>query len=34
MGTGPIPATRRVLTRSGWKIDDVGPIEANEAFAA
>jgi acetyl-CoA C-acetyltransferase len=34
MGTGPIPASRKVLEKSGWKIDDLDLIEANEAFAA
>jgi acetyl-CoA C-acetyltransferase len=34
MGTGPIPASRKVLERAGWKIGDLDLIEANEAFAA
>jgi acetyl-CoA C-acetyltransferase len=34
MGTGPIPSTRKVLARVGWKPDDLDLIEANEAFAA
>jgi acetyl-CoA C-acetyltransferase len=34
MGTGPIPATRKVLGRAGWKVEDLDLIEANEAFAA
>jgi acetyl-CoA C-acetyltransferase len=34
MGTGPIPSTRKVLARTGWKPDDLDLIEANEAFAA
>jgi acetyl-CoA C-acetyltransferase len=34
MGTGPIPATRKVLDRVGWKADDLDLVEANEAFAA
>ena len=34
MGTGPIPATRKVLARAGWKVDNLDLIEANEAFAA
>jgi acetyl-CoA acyltransferase len=33
MLTGPIPATRRVLERSGLSIDDVDLFEVNEAFA-
>ena len=34
MGTGPIPASRRVLERAGWEITDLDLVEANEAFAA
>ena len=34
MGIGPIPATRKVLERTGLKISDLDVIEANEAFAA
>ena len=34
MLTGPIPATRRVLERSGLRLDDIGVIEVNEAFAS
>ncbi|QBR01311.1 acetyl-CoA C-acyltransferase family protein [Paraburkholderia pallida] len=34
MGIGPIPATRKVLERTGLKIQDMDVIEANEAFAA
>ena len=34
MGTGPIPASRRALEKAGWKIGDLGLVEANEAFAA
>lgn len=34
MGTGPIPASRKALSRAGWKADDLDLIEANEAFAA
>lgn len=33
MGTGPIPATRKALARAGLKIEDIGLIELNEAFA-
>jgi 3-oxoadipyl-CoA thiolase len=33
MGYGPIPATRKVLARTGLAIDDVDLIELNEAFA-
>ena len=34
MGTGPIPASRLALKKSGWKHEDLDLIEANEAFAA
>ncbi|MFI9784413.1 thiolase family protein [Kitasatospora sp. NPDC051984] len=34
MGIGPVPATRRVLERGGWKLQDVQTAEFNEAFAA
>ncbi|GLW68169.1 acetyl-CoA acetyltransferase [Kitasatospora phosalacinea] len=34
MGIGPVPATRRVLERSGWKLADLETAEFNEAFAA
>jgi 3-oxoadipyl-CoA thiolase len=34
MGLGPIPATRKVLTRAGWSVHDLDLIELNEAFAA
>jgi 3-oxoadipyl-CoA thiolase len=34
MGLGPIPATRKVLERTGLSIDDIDLIELNEAFAA
>ena len=33
MGTGPIPATEKVLRRAGLRTDDVDLIELNEAFA-
>jgi acetyl-CoA C-acetyltransferase len=33
MGTGPIPATKKALTRAGWSVPDLQLIEANEAFA-
>ncbi|WP_040795896.1 thiolase family protein [Nocardia higoensis] len=33
MLTGPIPATRKALERSGLGIDDIGAFEVNEAFA-
>ena len=34
MGIGPVPATRKVLARTGLKIADLDVIESNEAFAA
>jgi acetyl-CoA C-acetyltransferase len=34
MGMGPVPATRKVLQRAGWKAGDVNLFELNEAFAA
>lgn len=34
MGIGPVPATQKVLARTGLKITDMDVIEANEAFAA
>ena len=33
MGIGPIPATEKALDKAGLKIDDIGLIEINEAFA-
>lgn len=33
MGYGPIPATRKVLTRAGLTVADLDLIELNEAFA-
>ncbi|HLU97492.1 MAG TPA: steroid 3-ketoacyl-CoA thiolase, partial [Thermobifida alba] len=30
---GPIPATRKILERSGMSIDDIDLFEVNEAFA-
>ncbi len=34
MGLGPIPATRKVLEKTGLKVQDLDVIESNEAFAA
>ncbi|RFS84185.1 thiolase family protein [Actinomadura spongiicola] len=34
MGIGPVPATRKVLDRAGWTLDDVEAVELNEAFAS
>ncbi len=33
MGLGPVPAVRKALTRAKLKIEDIGLIELNEAFA-
>jgi acetyl-CoA acyltransferase len=32
MLSGPMPATRKVLERSGLKLEDIGAFEVNEAF--
>ncbi|HDG9776731.1 TPA: acetyl-CoA C-acetyltransferase [Raoultella planticola] len=34
MGTGPIQASRKVLNKVQWSIDELDLIESNEAFAA
>ena len=34
MGIGPVASTKKVLAKTGWKIEDIDIIEANEAFAA
>ena len=34
MGMGPVPAVRKVLARTGLKIEQMDVIELNEAFAA
>ncbi len=34
MGLGPIPATRKVLRKTGHSIEDMDVIELNEAFAS
>ncbi|MDH6119864.1 3-oxoadipyl-CoA thiolase [Kitasatospora sp. GAS204A] len=34
MGIGPVPATRKALSRLGWQIGDLDEAELNEAFAA
>ena len=34
MGEGPIPATKKALSRAGAKVGDLDWIELNEAFAA
>lgn len=33
MGIGPVPSTKKLLTRTGMKISDFDIIEVNEAFA-
>lgn len=33
MGYGPIPATQKALDRAGLKVEEIGLIELNEAFA-
>lgn len=33
MGFGPVPATRRLLAKTGLGFDDLGLVEINEAFA-
>jgi len=33
MGLGPVPATQKVLARTGLNITDIGAVELNEAFA-
>ena len=34
MGVGPVPATRKVLQRTGLTVADLGAVELNEAFAS
>lgn len=34
MLTGPIPATRKLLDRTGMEVDDIDLVEINEAFAS
>ncbi|KHK56605.1 acetyl-CoA acetyltransferase [Ralstonia sp. A12] len=34
MGMGPVPASKRCLSRAGWSVDDLDLMEINEAFAA
>ena len=33
MGMGPVLATREILSRTGWNLDEVDAVELNEAFA-
>ena len=34
MGSGPLPATEKVLAKAGLQLSDIDAIELNEAFAA
>jgi acetyl-CoA C-acetyltransferase len=34
MGIGPVPAVRRLMTKTGRKLEDYDLVELNEAFAA
>jgi 3-oxoadipyl-CoA thiolase len=34
MGIGPVPAIQKALSRAGLKLQDIGLLELNEAFAA
>ena len=34
MGIGPVYSTKKVMAKTGYKIEDFDIIEANEAFAA
>ena len=34
MGMGPVPATQKVVDRTGVKLDEIDVFEVNEAFAA
>lgn len=34
MGLGPVPATKKLMERTGWNINDVDAWELNEAFAS
>ncbi len=34
MGIGPVPATQKILKRSGLTINDIDVVELNEAFSA
>jgi acetyl-CoA acetyltransferase len=33
MGSGPLSATHKALERAGLKLEDIGLVELNEAFA-
>ncbi|MFA6721533.1 MAG: acetyl-CoA C-acetyltransferase [Candidatus Cloacimonadaceae bacterium] len=34
MGYGPVPAIKKLLAKTGWKLEDIELAELNEAFAA
>lgn len=34
MGVGPVPASRKALSRAGLQVEDLSYVELNEAFAA
>lgn len=34
MGIGPVEATKKVLAKTDWSLEDIDLIEANEAFAS
>lgn len=34
MGLGPVEAIKKLLTETGWSVDDIDLFESNEAFAA
>jgi acetyl-CoA C-acetyltransferase len=34
MGWGPVPATEKIMAKTGLKLSDMGLIELHEAFAA
>ncbi len=34
MGTGPIPASKKALEKTGWAVSELDLVESNEAFAA
>ena len=34
MGSGPLPATEKALSKAGLQLSDIDAIELNEAFAA
>ncbi|KJV78220.1 thiolase, C-terminal domain protein [Rickettsia rhipicephali str. Ect] len=34
MGTAPVPASKKALSKTGWSANDLEVIEVHEAFAA